>query len=225
MLSVIIPTRNTGDMFPVLLSQVTGENTQVIISDGFSNDNTLERAATAKANLAIGTPSRGAQLSRGARMAHGDWFLFLHADCKLAPNWRALVEQHIKHHPDKAGFFALKYDSPKLGARWVELMVAMRSLTISFPKGWALPYGDQGLLISRHLYDEIGGYPDWPLFEDVKIVENIGRQRIRRLGGNITTCHNKYEQDGYLKRGWRNFRLLRRYKRGEPIEKLLRDYD
>ena len=222
MLSVIIPTRNTGELFPVLLDQLAGEDIQLIISDAESDDETLMLAAQADANLAIGTASRGGQLRRGALLADQDWLLFLHADCNLSDNWRDLVDLHINQHSDKAGFFSLKYKSDRLGARWTEYMVAWRSW--SFIWGWALPYGDQGLLISRTLYDDIGGYPDWPIFEDVKIVEKIGLARLRSLGGKITTCAAKHERDGFLKRGWRNFKLLRRYKRGDSIENLARDY-
>lgn len=224
MLSVIIPTKNAGPRFPKLLEQLAGVDIQLIVSDGFSKDDTLHIAAAAKANLAIGQASRGGQLYRGARLAYHDWMLFLHADSILAENWRSLIQDHIQRFPKKAGFFALKYDSPKLNARWIELMAAWRSMTTKFPPGWALPYGDQGLLISKELYNEIGGYPDWPLFEDVKIVEDIGRDRLRHLGGHIITCHSKHEHEGFLKRGWRNFKLLRRYRSGEAIESLVKDY-
>ncbi len=195
---------------------------QIIVSDGLSEDNSLDLAANAGANIAMGQASRGGQLRRGAALASNDWMLFLHADCTLSENWLDLIQHHINHHPSKAGFFGLKYNSPKLAARWVELMVTWRSFP--FPFGWTLPYGDQGLLMSRSLYEETGGYPDWPLFEDVKIAEKLGPSRLRNLGGKITTCHAKHEDDGFIKRGWRNFKLLRRYKRGDEIEALFRDY-
>lgn len=224
MLSVIIPTKETAPSFSKLLDQLSAPDIQVIVSDGFSQDNTLDIAARAQANLAIGAPSRGGQLKRGARLAQYDWLLFIHADSVLMDHWRDHIDVHIRDFPEKAGFFSLKYDSSKLSARWVELMAAWRSMTTTFPPGWALPYGDQGLLISKKLYEDIGGYPDWPLFEDVKIVEKIGRARLRNLGGPIITCRGKHEKDGFLKRGWENYRLLKRYKAGESIESLARDY-
>jgi len=223
MIAIIIPTLNAASSLPPLLEQLESEDVAIIVSDGISDDETLEIAAKFGCQLAIGSPSRGAQLRRGTKMVgDADWLLFLHADSRLPDNWRALVDHHIESHPAKAGFFKLKFDSPKLGARWTELMVAWRCST--FIWGWALPYGDQGLLISRALYDEIGGYADWPLFEDVKIVEKIGPSRLRALKGRITTSAEKFERDGFLRRGWRNFRLLRRYKKGESIDSLLKAY-
>lgn len=224
MLSVVIPTLNASESLPRLLSQLQGPDLQIIVSDGLSEDSSQIIAIQHGTNLAIGSASRGAQLRRGSQMAKADWILFIHADSRLTEDWREHVGAHINTHPDKAGFFGLKYDSPGFSARWVELMAAWRSMTIAFPKGWALPYGDQGLLISRTLYDEIGGYPDWPLFEDVKIVEKLGRTRIRHLGCKIITCDSNYKRDGFIKRGWRNFKLLRRYKKGEAVENLLKDY-
>ena len=179
----------------------------------------LQIAASQGAILTIGEPGRGRQLQRGARWAaEAEWLLFLHADSSLPDDWHTLVSAHIQNHSSKAAYFGLRYYSPTLSARFVEWMVRLRCFA------WALPYGDQGLLISRQLYDEIGGYPDWPLFEDVKIVEQIGRKRLRALPTAITTSADKYERDGFLKRGWRNFRLLRHYKNGESIENLLASY-
>ena len=80
------------------------------------------------------------------------------------------------------------------------------------------------LLISKHLYESLGGYPDWPLFEDVSLVEKIGRLRIRALRGHITTSAEKYERDGYLRRGWKNLKLLRKYKKGVPVKELMESY-
>ncbi len=226
MLSVVIPTLNAEKNLAALLTQLRPmSDLETIVSDGLSIDLTQELAIQYGARLALGSPSRGGQLRRGAQLACSEWLLFIHADCRLSDNWRDLVDRHIATHPEKAGFFGLKYDSQKMAARWVELMVVWRSMTTRFPRGWALPYGDQGLLISRRLYDEIGGYPDWPLFEDVKIIENIGRGRLQHLGGKLTTCHSKYEQDGFIRRGWRNFSLMRRYKKGESIDSLMNDYN
>ena len=44
-----------------------------------------------------------------------------------------------------------------------------------------LPYGDQGLLIPKRLYDEIGGYRPLPLMEDVDLVRRLGRRRVVML--------------------------------------------
>lgn len=217
MLSVIIPTLNSGSGLETLLQGV-GRGADIVVADGGSTDRTVLTAITYGARIAAGGPGRGAQLSRGARWASGAWLLFLHSDCVLPENWQEVCANHIESRPQKAGYFSFKLDSPRLAARIVEWGVNLRCLCR------ALPYGDQGLLISKEHYEEVGGYPDWPLFEDVKIIQSIGRKRLRSLRAPLLTSAEKYQSQGYFKRVWQNRRLLRRYLRGAKPQDLARDY-
>lgn len=220
MLAIIIPTLNSETSLNTLLEQLRGHADRIVVSDGISNDDSLKTAASHRAVLTIGQSGRGRQLARGADWAaNAKWLLFLHADSELPDNWQTEVNAHLHNYPEKAAYFKLRFDSPKLSARFVEFMVRLRCLI------FALPYGDQGLLISRELYDDIDGYPDWPLFEDVNIIEKIGRNRLKSLPATITTSAEKYERDGFVCRGWRNLKLLRRYKKGEVAHELLKTYE
>lgn len=219
MLAIIIPTLNSESRVRVVIASVDQDADRIVISDGMSDDQTLNDAARAGAAIALGSPGRGQQLKRGAKCVRdSDWMMFIHDDTSLPDNWKALVLEHIQTHPDKAAYFGFKFDHGSWRARLVERLVALRCWA------WALPYGDQGLLISKDHYDSVGGYAPMSLFEDVDMVERIGRKRLRRMRGYISTSADKYERDGFFKRGWRNFKLLRRYKRGETIESLIRDY-
>lgn len=218
MICAVIPTYNCEASLPALLSQLRGA-ARIVVTDGDSEDATLRVAAAHEAVIAMGSPGRGAQLRRGARWSEGcEWLLFLHADSVLPDNWERLAERHIERHSGKAGYFDLAYDSPKFAARVVEFLVRLRCAA------FALPYGDQGLLISRALYDEVGGYGAVPLFEDVAIIRSVGRPRLRRLGGALITSADKYERDGFFRRGWRNLGLLRRYLKGESPHAIAKDY-
>ena len=220
MLAIIIPTLNSETNLNFLLEQISDHTDRIVVSDGMSDDDGLKTAASHRAVLTIGQSGRGRQLARGADWAvNADWLLFLHADSELPDNWQIEVNAHLQNYPNRAAYFKLRFSSAKPSARFVELMVKLRCFA------WALPYGDQGLLISRELYDEIGGYPDWPLFEDVNIIEKIGRKRLKSLPATITTSAEKYERDGFVRRGWRNLKLLRRYKKGEAAHELLKNYE
>jgi hypothetical protein len=86
-----------------------------------------------------------------------------------------------------------------------------------------LPYGDQGLLISRRLYEEVGGYRPLPLMEDVDLVRRL-RGRLRPLAARALTSAERYRRDGYLGRSVRNAVLLARYFAGADPERLAKAY-
>jgi rSAM/selenodomain-associated transferase 2 len=222
-LSIIIPTLNAASDLPICLRSLmpgltAGLIKELIISDGGSNDETKTISNAAGANFINMASGRGQQLHKGADIARGDWLLFLHADTALSENWIERVDDHIANRPGKAAVFTLKYRSDDRGARWLESRAAWRS------KWLALPYGDQGLLISRKLYTELGGFEDVPLMEDVIMARALGRKRIVTLSAEARTSPAKYERDGWHKRGWRNAWLLTRFLLGASPEALAKEY-
>jgi len=219
MLTVIVPNLNNEAAVKRLTAQLATADVKVILSDGGSKDDSLKIAAASGARLASGCCGRGHQLRRGAGLADTPWLLFIHVDSQLPDGWEHKVRQHIEQSPDKAGYFAMKFASQGVAPRLVEFLVGLRSFFLR------LPYGDQGLLISRSHYEEIGGFAPLVLFEDVDIIRKIGRKRLTWVKCNILTDASKYERDGYFRRGWRNIKLARRYFKGESAEILCKDYN
>lgn len=219
MLTVIIPNLNAVDKLRPLLNQLSHEPVKIILSDGGSDDGSLDVALSAGARLVLGCCGRGHQLRRGVHLADTPWLLFLHADSHLEDDWFDHVTRHIQKKPNKAAYFGLKFKADGFAPRLVEFLVGLRSYFLK------LPYGDQGLLISRDFYDEIGGYAAMPLFEDVDIIRKIGRWRLTYVGRKIYTEASKYEADGYFRRGWRNIKLARRYYKGECPDCLAKEYN
>ncbi len=223
MLAVVIPTLNSAPCLPNCLPALAGET--IVISDGGSDDATFDLALKAKASLCVGQKGRGPQTALGAKLAllkGADWLLFIHSDTRLPKNWREVVDTHITEHSDKVAYF--RYAQQAKGLRpWLQSrFVALRCWA------WALPYGDQGLLISRDVYEAIGGYSDLPLFEDVDIMNRLkarlGKSKIRALPVAVHTNISAYETQGWLKRGWRNFRLMRQFQKGASVSDLTRQY-
>lgn len=220
MLVIIIPTFQAEPGLTRLLPQLRGA--RIIVSDGGSTDGTLIRAATAGANLAVGATGRGAQLGLGAKLAAlsgnaDDWFLFLHADSYLPEGWRDVVGAAAQQGDPR--YFRFKADARGLRAGFMNQMVALRC--------WALglPYGDQGLLISRALYEQVGGHAKMALFEDVELVERLKKvARLRPLPIALITDVSKHWQAGLWRRGVRNLGLLWRYKRGATVSELMKAY-
>lgn len=219
--SVVIPTLNAAEELPLCLASLfagvqAGLVRELVISDGGSGDDTVKLAEQAGAVLVTGAASRGGQLHRGAQVAEGAWLLFLHADSQLSAGWSAAVEAHLEQ-AEMAGYFALGFDQGGLAGGWVAGWANLRS------RLFGLPYGDQGLLIHRDLYDRLGGFENIALMEDVAMARRL-KGRLRRLDAVLRTSALRYRRDGWLRRGLRNFLILLRYRLGADPEVLARAY-
>ena len=222
-LSVILPTLNAAADLPLALESLlpgleAGLIREVIVADGGSTDATCAIAASTGAAVIDSAPGRGKQLRAGAAAARGEWLLFLHADTALSREWPERAGAHIDTRPGLAAAFRLKYRSDASEARWLEARANRRARWLG------LSYGDQGLLISRALYTEVGGYQDVALMEDVMIVRAISKKRLVILDAEARTSAAKYERDGWRRRAWRNAWLLSRFLMGASPETLSKLY-
>ena len=220
-LSIIIPTHHSCATLPKTLEALmpglaSGLIAEVIFCDSGQDPHLAELASSAGARLVIREGGRGPQLHAGALAAKADWFLFLHDDTQLAPNWAEFTGASL-HDPDCAYYFKLAFDAEGLAPRWVALWANWRSRRLG------LPYGDQGLLISARLYRQIGGYPSDPLMEDVGIACKL-RGKLRPLPVTALTCAARYEQEGWLRRSTANLWLVALYFAGVSPQRLSTRY-
>ena len=88
----------------------------------------------------------------------------------------------------------------------------------------ALPYGDQGLLIARALYEALGGFAALPLMEDVDLARRLGRRRLAPLGVPAYASARRYREGGYIRRPLRNLLCLSLYFVGVPTRHIVRLY-
>lgn len=192
---------------------------ELVLVDAGSGDEITEVAEAAGARVIFVHRGRGLQLAAGADSARGDWLLFLHADTVLSSGWPEAVREHLDRGPDRAGYFALGFDSRHPAARLVAGWANLRA------RIFGLPYGDQGMLISRALYRSTGGYPEIPLMEDVAFARRLGRRRLVPLAARAVSSAERYARGGWLRRGWRNLTTQALYFIGVPPEKLVRRYE
>ena len=89
---------------------------------------------------------------------------------------------------------------------------------------FALPYGDQGLLIHRDLLRAAGGIRPLPLMEDVDLVRRLGRHRLVRLDAAAVTSAAKWQRDGWTRRSARNLLCLALWFLGVPAHCIARLY-
>lgn len=230
MISVVIPTLNAEAGLAATLASlvpavVDGIVREVVVVDGGSTDRTLAVVDQAGAELvAANVPGRGRQMIDGAERARHPWLLFLHADTVLEDGWQREVETFMTRiesgaRPDQAAVFSFALEDNGTRPRLLEKGVAARNVI------FGLPYGDQGLLISRRLYREIGGYRPIEIMEDVDIVRRLGRRRIHRLRARAVTSAVRYTTEGYARRSLLNLTCLGCYLVGVQPTRIRRLYD
>jgi rSAM/selenodomain-associated transferase 2 len=204
-LSVIIPCLNEAESLPPLLAQLTsqqGIDLQIIVADGGSTDDTLAYAKAAGASIVHTARGRGRQMNAGAGIATSEWLLLLHADSSiddpmLLTNALRNLQDHTKArgHRCIAGHFPLKFtradNCHTLAWRYVEEKTAFNR-----------PYctnGDQGLLLSRDYFDELGGFDeDLPFLEDQRIAARIhGNGLMITLPSTLHSSARRFEQAGF----------------------------
>ncbi|UUR08216.1 TIGR04283 family arsenosugar biosynthesis glycosyltransferase [Sphingomonas glaciei] len=217
LLSVVIPALDAGASLGACLARLRGAD-DVIVVDGGSSDGTPALAAALGATVIEAPRGRGEQMRQGAAAAKGAWLLFLHADTLLEESWLEAVGQHIAANPSEATCFTFRLDDESWQARVIEAGVRLRVRLLG------LPYGDQGLLVSRRLYDRLGGFRALPLMEDVDLVRRIGRSRMRVLDVEAVTSAERWRRDGWWRRSARNLACLALYGLGVSPARIARLY-
>lgn len=219
---MVIPALNAATQLPAAIGSVSGPAfvREIIVADGGSSDGTCAAAEQAGAKVISAPRGRGTQLAAGAAAATGDWLLFLHADCRLAAGWAGAAALFFAapEAGTRAAYFTFALDHPGTAARRLERLVALRCRLLG------LPYGDQGLLLSRTLYDAVGGFAPVPLMEDVDLVRRIGRRRLQALGVAAIASARRYHEGGFIRRPLRNALCLSLYFAGVAPQRIARLY-
>ena len=222
MLSIVIPTLQAATSLAAVLTCVNESDfaSEIIVSDGGSSDDTRDIALSSGAHFIESSKGRGRQLADGAENCGGDWLLFLHADAMPGGGWADAVRDFMaaQGNGERAAAFRFALDDPSTAAGRVERMVAWRCRVL------ALPYGDQGLLLSRDFYRRLGGYRRIPMMEDVDMVRRIGRRRLAILDVPVVSSAVRFRQGGWVARPARNILCLALFLLGLPPRLIRRIY-
>lgn len=204
--TVVIPALNEAGVLPRTLEALrTAEaDLQVIVVDGGSTDGTPDLARAFPEVRFLSSPKgRGRQMNAGAAVASGEILWFLHADTRVTPEGIREMRERMRDPSVVGGAFRFAVDSPRARYRWLERGVRFRSGFLG------LPYGDQALFVRREVFRQLGGFPDWPLMEDVALVRSL-----RRAGGfallsePALTSARRWEREGILSTSTRNLWLV-----------------
>jgi rSAM/selenodomain-associated transferase 2/rSAM/selenodomain-associated transferase 1 len=218
--AVVIPTLNEAERISAALlsARQSFPGARLIVVDGGSIDGTRDIAAGHEAHVITSDRGRGSQCRAGVAAAReANWFLFLHADTVLPPNAHALVNAFLAQPRAQIATFRLRFDEPNWFLRMCGWFTRIDSVYTRF--------GDQGILIRREFYEALGGFPAWPLFEDVALLQRARKvTRIHSLPGCVTTSARRFKQRGAFTQQWLNARLLLRYLGGASPAELAARY-
>jgi rSAM/selenodomain-associated transferase 2 len=217
--SVIIPVYRDAEALARTLASTDLSGAEVIVSAPIEDDS-LHALRLARPDLRwIDAPrGRARQMNAGAAAAHGEWIVFLHADTRLPPRWRDAIASADQGGGAYAiGCFGFALDSVSPFARLIEAGVRLRVCL------FRLPYGDQALFMRRQLFDDLGGYADLPIMEDVDLVRRARRcGRLFRSPLRAITSARRWERDGWIRRTARHLALIALYLCGVRPERLVR---
>lgn len=216
--AILIPALDEEETLRRNLPAALAAADEVVVSDGGSRDASARLARELGARVVTGAPSRGGQLNRAAAASGADVYLFLHADSVLAPGAVEAVREAVAAGAPGGGFL-VRFDSERplfrLGTRLVNLRTRLLRA----------PLGDQGQFVTRAVFEELGGFPEWPILEDLDFVRRLRRRgRIALLPHRVTTSARRYEAGGVLRTVARNWLIWALYALGVSPHRLARLY-
>jgi rSAM/selenodomain-associated transferase 2 len=222
-LSVIVPLLNEAARLPALVASLQGlrqRDAELLLADGGSSDGSpalLQAELPERIDAWVEAPrGRARQMNAAAAQASGDWLLFLHADTELPPGADAL----IRSCTERWGRFDVRIAGR---SRWLPLV----AWCMNRRSRWTgIATGDQAIFIERGLFEQLGGFPDQALMEDIELCKRLKARRLRPacLHAQVITSGRRWDERGALRTIVLMWRLRWRYWRGETAERLAEAY-
>ena len=219
MFSVIIPASNEEQTIGRCIDHVRAidPGVEIIVADGESHDDTITIAQNKGVIICRSAKGRGVQCNAGAQQATGAMLVFLHADTLLPADAFSRLRAFFQDDRVQIGTFRLSFDVDHTLLRFYTYFTRFDSLFTRF--------GDQCICVRKAFFDSIGGFPDWPLFEDVQLLRTARkRTRIYSFPYSVTTSARRYMERGIVRQQLFNCVIMAQYLLGVPIERLARKY-
>src|SRR5438067_9979566 len=193
--SIVVPVYNEAALIRPFLQQLRerAPEAEIIVADGRSSDGTADLAAGLCNQLMMSEANRAAQLNLGARAATGDVLWFLHVDVELPQECLAEIERILTEPSVAGGFFRIRlppnplYRLTDSFAHYAGILLRMRC-------------GDHGIFCRRQLFEDLGGFPETPIMEDVEFFRMLHRRgRVAYTRKRLVVSPRRYEEVGMLR--------------------------
>jgi GT2 family glycosyltransferase len=194
-LSVVIPVAPDERAWPALLARLRALSIahEIVLS---AAGPPLRDAGDAR--IVHGRAGRAAQLNRGVAAARAPWLWLLHADSRPDPRALSAVAAYMRSEPGcvaRFGWFAVEFDDQ--GPAPMPLNAAGANLR---SRALALPFGDQAWLMSRRVFERVGGFDEgFGRGEDLEFVVRARRAGVRPepVGAAMQTSARRYRERGW----------------------------
>ena len=204
-ISVIIPTLNEERTIMATLAHTASLGfDELIVVDGGSTDETPAlvesyRLSTQSSGLSpvqwVTAPcGRARQMNEGAKVSRGEILLFLHADAQLPDDAKTMIDRTLSDQRMVGGRFDVRFDRPSMWGTIISRMMNWRSRLSS------IATGDQALFVRRPIFEQMGGFADMPLMEDIEFSRRLKRKgATAALTATVTTSFRRWERHGPLR--------------------------
>ncbi len=222
--SIIVPVFHEGERINDLIGSLNrldfGKNVEIIVVDGSHENDTLRVIRSSHVIKISSEKGRARQMNAGALVANGEVLIFLHADTELPPQALEKIHALMERREYVGGAFDLSIKSDRFIFKVIGILSSLRSRLSK------VPFGDQAIFIRRECFNQIGGYKDIAIMEDVELM-----RRIRKSGNKIwifcdrvMTSPRRWEKEGVIYCTVRDWTLQLLYFLGFSADKLSRFY-
>ena len=221
-LSIIIPVLNEAGRIQAALEplQTLRQNGhEIIVVDGGSQDATRSLCVPLVDRVLQSPPGRARQMQAGAALASGDILWFLHADSSVPAHADELICDSLAVSNADWGRFDIALDNDHALLRCVAWFMNQRTRLTG------IATGDQGIFIRRPLFERIGGFPDVPLMEDIRISRALKRHgQPSRVKTRLGTSSRRWKKHGIARTILTMWSLRLAHFAGVSPERLARFY-
>jgi len=191
----------------------------VLFVDGGSRDASRCMVSAAGFRLVDSEPGRARQMNTGAEHSRGQLLLFLHADSRLPPMDLRALEPCMLRCGRVWGRFDVRIEGCSFCLPLIAFMMNLRSRLTG------IATGDQAIFVLREAFEQLGGFPDQPLMEDVELSKRLKRlSRPLCLHPKVVTSGRRWDQRGALRTIWLMWRLRLAYWLGVSPARLKAHY-